>query len=178
MGKEVKKIIESILFVADKPVSVKELANITGFMVTDIQSALKKLVEEYNKRGICLSRKGEYVSLVSAPECASHVSKYLNEELRHDLSPATLETLAIITYKQPITRIEVENIRGVNSDQTLRNLLIRGLVTEVGRKETVGRPILYGTTMEFVQYFGLLNEDEIPKLEELQLFKDEKDETS
>ncbi len=173
MKKNPKKITESILFVADKPVSVKELAKISGFMVTEVQGALKELADEYNKRGICLSRKGEYVSLVTAPDCAEFVSKYLNEELRHDLSQAALETLAIITYKQPITRLEIEDVRGVNTDQTIRNLMIRGLITEVGRKETIGRPILYGTTMEFVQYFGLLNEENIPKLDKLQLFKEE-----
>jgi segregation and condensation protein B len=173
MNKNPKKAIESILFVADKPVSIKELSGITGFMVTEIQNALKDIAVEYNKRGICLARKGEYVSFVTSPECAEFVSKYLNEELRHDLSPAALETLAIVTYKQPLTRIEIEEIRGVNTDQTIRNLMIRGLITEVGRKETIGRPILYGTTMEFVQYFGLLTEEEIPKLEELQLFKEE-----
>jgi segregation and condensation protein B len=167
-----KKVIESILFIAEKPVSVKEMAKITGFMVTDIQQALKELIEEYNTKGICLAKKGEYFSFVSAPECAKYVSKYLNEELRHDLSQAALEALAIITYRQPITRMEIEEIRGLNSEQTLRNLMIRGLISEVGRKETIGRPILYGTTMEFVQYFGLLDEDNIPKLEELQLFKE------
>jgi segregation and condensation protein B len=171
-----KKDIESVLFVAEKPVSIKELAGITGFMVSDLQTALKELEIEYNERGIRLIRKGEYFSLVSAPECADCVSKYLNEELRHDLSPAALETLAIITYKQPITRMEVEEIRGVNSDQTLRNLLIRGLVDEVGRKETIGRPILYGTTMEFIQYFGLTSEENIPKIDDLQLFKEESNE--
>ena len=173
-----KKVIESILFVADKPLSIKEIANITGFMVTDVQTALKSLAEEYENRGICFARKGEFVSFVSAPDCAIYVSKYLNEELRHDLSSASLETLAIITYKQPITRFEIEEIRGVSSDQTLRNLLIRGLIAEVSRKETVGRPILYGTTMEFVQYFGLLDENKIPKLEEPQLFENNKDENS
>lgn len=168
-----KKEVESILFVAEKPVSVKELANVSGFMVTEIQAALKELEKDYEERGIRITRKGEYFSLVSAPECADAVSKYLNEELRHDLSPAALETLAIITYRQPMTRMEIEDIRGVNTDQTLRNLLIRGLIDEVGRKETIGRPILYGTTMEFVQYFGLLSEDSLPKIDELRLFKED-----
>jgi len=178
MQNKISKAIESILFIADKPVSVKELANITGFMVTDIQSALRDLSLEYEKRGICFARKGEFISFFTAPDCASYVSKYLNEELRHDLSTASLETLAIITYKQPLTRLEIEEIRGVNSDQTLRNLMIRGLVAEVGRKETIGRPILYGTTMEFVQYFGLLEEKNIPKFDDLRLFKEKPNETS
>ncbi len=172
MIKNIKNIIESILFVADKPINIKELANIAGFMVSEVQNVLNELENEYTNRGIRLIRKGEYFSVVSAPESAEQVSKYLNEELRHDLSRAALETLAIITYKQPLTRVEIEEIRGVNSDQMLRNLLMRGLICDVGRKETVGRPILYGTTMEFIQYFGFLKEEDLPELEELRLFKE------
>lgn len=167
-------MIESILFVAEKPVSVKELASVTGLMITDVQNALKDLSKEYEKRGIKLVRKGDYFSFVSDPANAKFVSAYLNEELRHDLSEQALETLAIITYKQPITRMEIEELRGVNSEQLIRSLLIRGLICEVGRKDTIGRPILYGTTMEFIQYFGLLSENELPKLEERSLFNNEK----
>ena len=168
---ELKLILESLLFVAEKPVSTKELAGITGEMLGNIQQTLSEISKEYENRGIRLVRKGEYFSFVSAPENAKEVSALLNEELRHDLSQAALETLAIVTYKQPITRMEIEEIRGVNSDQIVRNLMIRGLITEVGRKEAVGKPILYGTTMEFVQYFGLETEDSLPKIEELHLFE-------
>ncbi|MDD5693363.1 MAG: SMC-Scp complex subunit ScpB [Patescibacteria group bacterium] len=173
MEKDVKKNLESLLFVAEKPVSVKELANVTSFMVSEVQTALNELEKEYENRGIRLIRKGEYFSIVTAPECGEIICKYLNEELRHDLSQAALETLAVITYKQPLTRVEIEEIRGVNSDQTLRSLLVRGLICEIGRKETIGRPILYGTTMEFIQYFGLLKEDELPRFDELKLFREE-----
>ncbi len=166
-----KSIIESLLFVAEKPVSVKEIADVTGKMISDVQSCLNEISKDYEIRGIRLVRKGEYFSFVSAPENAKEVSTLLNEELRHDLSQAALETLAIITYKQPITRMEIEEIRGVNSDQLVRNLMIRGLITEVGRRESVGKPILYGTTMEFIQYFGLDAEESLPKIEELQLFE-------
>lgn len=165
-----KSIIESILFVAEKPVSLKELANVSGAMISDVQNILVELETEYRERGLCVIRKGEFFSLVSNPTNALFVSRFLNEELRHDISPAALETLAIITYKQPITKNEIEEIRGVNSDQMVRNLMIRGLITEVGRKDTPGRPILYGTTVEFAEYFGFLKEDEIPKIEELKLF--------
>lgn len=157
-----KSTIESLLFVAEKPVSVKELANAIGEMTIEIEKTLAEIIEEYNGRGIKLVRKGDFYSFVSAPENAETVSKFLNEELRHDLSNSALETLAIITYKQPITRVEVEEIRGVNSDQLIRNLMIRGLICEVGRKETVGKPILYGTTMEFIQYFGLKTDKDLP----------------
>lgn len=163
--KKIKKVIESILLVAEKPVAIKELSACTGAMSSEVQKALTELINEYKDRGIKIIKKGEYFSLVTDPENAEAVSKFLNEELRHDLSEAAIETLSIITYKQPVTRIEIEEIRGVQSDQILRNLLIRGLVSEVGRKEAPGRPILYGTTMEFMQYFGFEDEEQIPKFE-------------
>lgn len=163
--KNVKSIIESILLVADKPVSAKELSICTEVMIADVQKALLELLNDFENRGMRIIKKGDYYSLVTAPENAEAVGKYLNEELRHDLSDAALETLSIVTYKQPITRVEIEEIRGVNSDQIVRNLMIRGLIAEVGRKDSPGRPILYGTTMEFLQFFGLNNDEEIPVFE-------------
>lgn len=164
-NKALESKIESILLVAEKPVSVKELSTVCGSMVTETQKALAELIETYQEKGIKVIKKGEYYSLVTAPENADVVAKFLNEELRHDLSDASLETLSIVTYRQPITRIEIEEIRGASSDQLLRNLMVRGLITEVGRKESPGRPILYGTTMEFLQYFGLESEDQLPKFD-------------
>ncbi|NIM47215.1 MAG: SMC-Scp complex subunit ScpB [Candidatus Aenigmarchaeota archaeon] len=161
-------MIESILLAAEKPVSIKELASVSGFMMSEVQKTVLSLIEEYKEKGIRIIRKGEYIHLVSAPCNAEFVAKYLNEELRADLSQQALETLAIITYKQPITRIEIEEVRGVNCEQILRSLLIRGLITEVDRRDTVGRPILYGTTMEFMQYFGLENESQLPKIDDSQ----------
>lgn len=170
-GNVLKSKLESLLFVAEKPVSVKELASVTGNMLSGVQNALAEIGTDYETKGIRLIRKGEYFSFVSAPENAKEVSTLLNEELRHDLSQAALETLAIVTYKQPITRMEIEELRGVNTDQIVRSLMIRGLIAEVGRKESIGKPILYGTTMEFIQYFGLDAEEKLPKIEELQLFE-------
>lgn len=164
-NKKTKSIIESILLVAEKPVSAKELSLCAKAMISEVQESLLELMREYEKRGIKIIKKGEYYSLVTDPENAGAVCRFLNEELRHDLSSASLETLSIITYKQPVTRIDIEEIRGVSSGQILRNLLIRGLVQEVGRKESPGRPILYGTTMEFLQYFGLKDEKEIPTID-------------
>lgn len=170
MKKNSGNLIESILFVADKPVSIKELATSTGLMITEIQNCLNELVNDYKDRGIKLIRKGEYFSFVSDPVYADYVSKFLNEDLRHDLTKQGLETLAIVFYKQPVTRSEIEEVRGVNSDQLIRSLMVRGLICEVGRKETIGRPILYGTTMEFIQYFGLCSEEELPGLPDRSLF--------
>lgn len=165
-NKNIKSIIESILLVAEKPVSAKEMSVCAEAMTSEVQKSLAELINEYKDRGIKIIKKGDYYSLVTAPENAEVVGKFLNEELRHDLSEAAVETLSIITYKQPITRMEIEEIRGVQADQILRNLMIRGLIGEVGRKESPGRPILYGTTMEFLQYFGLQSEEDIPKFEE------------
>lgn len=161
-----KSQLESILLVAEKPVSAKELASCTEVMTAVVQKALAELIEEYSEKGIKIIKKGEYFSMVTAPENGPVVAKFLNEELRHDLSDAAIETLSIITYKQPVTRVEIEEIRGVQSDQIIRNLMIRGLIGEVGRKEAPGRPILYGTTMEFLQYFGIASEQELPKFEQ------------
>lgn len=166
-----KNVIESILLVAEKPVSARELSKVSGNMLSEVQKTLAELIEEYKNHGIKIIKKGEYYSLVTDPENAEVVARFLNEELRHDLSQPALEILSIITYKQPVTRIDIEEIRGVSSDQILRNLMIRGLITEVGRKEAPGRPILYGTTMEFLQYFGFQHEREIPKFEEPQTNK-------
>lgn len=163
--KETQKTIEAILLVAEKPVSAKELSSVCGAMYADVQKIMVQLIEDYKDRGIKILRKGDYYSLVTDPESAEAVARFLNEELRHDLSEAALEALSIITYKQPVTRVEIEEIRGVASDQLLRNLLIRGLIQEIGRKESPGRPILYGTTMEFLQYFGLNDESELPEFE-------------
>ncbi len=164
-NKKTKSVIESILLVAEKPVSAKELSLCAKTMISEVQESLLELIGEYEKRGIKIIKKGEYYSMVTDPENAGAVCRFLNEELRHDLSGASLETLSIITYKQPVTRIDIEEIRGVSSEQILRNLLIRGLIQEVGRKESPGRPILYGTTMEFLQYFGLKDESEIPDID-------------
>lgn len=164
-NKKLGDMIESILLVAEKPVSTKELATTCGVLVTEVQKSLAELIKHYLNRGIKIIKKGDYYSLVTAPEYAETVGRFLNEELRHDLTEAALETLSVVTYKQPITRIEVEEIRGVNSDQIIRNLMIRGLIAEIGRKESPGKPILYGTTMEFLQYFGLENESELPMIE-------------
>jgi len=165
MANNFKSIIESILLVAEKPISIKELSSVTGSMVSEVQKILAELIKEFQNRGMRIIRKGEFFHLVSAPENADFVARYLNEELRSDLSQPALETLSIIAYRQPTTRLEVEEIRGVSSDQVLRQLSVRGLICEVGRKETPGRPILYGTTMEFLQFFGLSDHQELPKIE-------------
>jgi segregation and condensation protein B len=165
-NKELINIIESILFVAEKPVSIAEISKISGTVTFEVQKALLALTEDYKKRGLRIIRKGNYFQLITAPEVGEYIARYLNQELKKELGQAALEALAIITYKQPITRLEVEKIRGVNCDAILRTLQIKGLIQEVDRKDAPGRPILYGTTFEFLQYLGVESLEELPSLSE------------
>ncbi len=158
--------VESLLFVADAPVSVGRLAEALEVTAGQVERALADLEAAYAERGLRLQRAGSRVQLITAPDTAPFVERFLGLEARTRLSRAALETLAIVAYRQPITRPEIEAIRGVNSDSVLRTLLGVGLIEEVGRAPTVGRPILYGTTFEFLQHFGLRGLDELPPLEE------------
>jgi segregation and condensation protein B len=157
--------IESLLFVADAPVTVSQLAEAVERDAGDVEAALQFLAESYRERGLCLQRKGDRVQLVSAPEAAPYIENFLGLSLSSKLSAAALETLAIIAYKQPITRPQIEAIRGVSSDGVLRTLMSKGLIEEIGRLDTVGHPIIFGTTFEFLQYFGLSSLSELPPLE-------------
>jgi len=159
--------VESLLFVADAPVSVNRLAEALEVTPVQVEQVLAELEAAYAGRGVRLQRAGNRVQLVSAPEAASHVERFLGLEARTSLSQAALETLAIIAYRQPITRPQLETIRGVSSDSVLRTLLSVGLIEEMGRAPGVGRPILYGVTFEFLQHFGLRSLDELPPLEKL-----------
>jgi segregation and condensation protein B len=157
--------VESLLFVADDPVSVGRLAEALEITPGQVEQALTDLATAYAGRGLCLQRVGSRVQLVTTPEAASFVERFLGLETRVSLSRAALETLSIIAYRQPVTRSEIETIRGVSSDSVLRTLLSVGLIEEVGRAPAVGRPILYGTTFEFLQHFGLSGLDELPPLD-------------
>ena len=165
---ELQALVESLLFVADQPVTVGQLSRTLEVKETALEESLSALDELYvqGKRGLRLQRKGGRVQLVTAPDAASCVRRFLGLELSGPLSQAAMEALAIVAYRQPVTRAQVEAIRGVNSDGVLRTLVGRGFVEEVGRLEQVGRPILYGTTFEFLQQFGLRSVEELPPLEE------------
>lgn len=159
-------LIESLLFVASEPVSIEQLASALEVSPEEVEEALKQLTQACAQRGVRLQRRGRRVQMVTAPEAADQVRKFLGLELSGRLSPAAMETLAIIAYRQPMTRVEVEAIRGVNSDSTIRTLLNRGLIEEQGRLEQPGRPILFGTTFDFLQQFGLTTLDQLPDLHE------------
>ena len=163
-GLSLKAQIESLLFVASEPVTGDRLAAALQAGSEQVAEALKSLEQEYAERGFRLQRKGERVQLVTAPEAAEAVRTFLGLEVSSKLSPAALETLAIVAYRQPVTRSEIELVRGVSSDSVLRTLVSRGLVEEQGRLEQAGRPIIYGTTFEFLQQFGLYSLEQLPPL--------------
>jgi segregation and condensation protein B len=161
-----KSLVETLIFVSEGPVAIDTLAATLEQDEAAIESAIAALTDEYQDRGFRLQRTRDRVQLVSAPESASYVQKLLGLEGSARLSIAALETLAIIAYRQPVTRPQIEAVRGVNCDGVIHNLLMRTLVEEVGRLETVGHPILYGTTFEFLQHFGLSNVNDLPPLPE------------
>jgi segregation and condensation protein B len=163
---DLKSLIESLLFVADRPATVEGLATALQVSVDDIEAALRTLSEEYAERGIRIQRHRARVQLVSAPEAGPEIERFLGLEQSGRLSVAALETLSIVCYRQPVTRAEIEAIRGVDSTSVLRSLVRRGLLEEVGRAPRVGRPILFGTTFEFLQQFGLESMRDLPNWEE------------
>jgi segregation and condensation protein B len=161
-----KSLVETLIFVSEGPVAVASIATALEQDEATVESALAALAEEYQQRGIRLQRIHDRVQLVSAPEAAPYVQRLLGLDGSSRLSIAALETLAIVAYRQPVTRPQIESVRGVNCDGVIHNLLMRDLIEEVGRLETVGHPIQYGTTFGFLQYFGLSDVTELPPLPE------------
>lgn len=160
-------LIEALLLVAgNEGTTVERLARATGASLNEVEAALLMLEERQQGRGIRLQRHGNRVRWVTAPEAAAMVRAFLDVEIQVRFSRAALETLAIIAYKQPITRPEIDAIRGVNSDAVVRKLLELGLIEEVGRASGPGRPILYATTPKFLELFGLTSLEDLPPLDE------------
>ncbi len=156
--------LEAMLFVSSGLVSAGQLAKVLDVTESEVDSALNELELHYKEmgHGLRLMRVKSRVQLTTAPELSGSIEAFLGLEATSTLSQAALETLAIIAYKQPVTRPEVDVIRGVNSDGVMRTLLSKGLIEELGRAETPGRPIYYGTSPEFLQYFGLESLDALP----------------
>ncbi len=154
--------IEAVLFVAERPVTVSELAKLLAVSPDAVEGAVAVLTAHVAGRGLTLQRLGDALQLVTHPRAAPAVQRFLGLEMSARLSPAALETLAIVAYRQPVTRGDIETLRGVNADGVLANLVTRGLVEEVGRRNAVGRPILYGTTFEFLRAFGLNSLADLP----------------
>lgn len=160
--------VESVLFVAEEPISAHRLAEALEVTSEQVERALEVLAAHYEGGGLRLQRIQGRVQLTTAPEAAPYIERFLGLEARVHISQAALEALAIVAYRQPITRPEIEAIRGVGSDSVLRTLLSAGLIDRVGRADGVGRPFLYGTTPEFLQHFGLQSLDELPQLEQFE----------
>lgn len=156
--------VESLLFVADGPVPVARLAEALEVNLREVEAALEALSAAYAERGLSLQRIRDKVQLTTAPAAAERVQRFLGLAASAPLSKAALETLAIIAYQQPVTRPQIDAIRGVNSDSVIKNLLAKGLIEESGRTEGPGRPVLYGTTAEFLQHFGLTSLADLPPL--------------
>jgi len=156
--------IEALLYVSDSPVSEGELANTLQVSSRQIKQAIEVLDKDCERRGLRIQRHKNDVQLTTAPEAATDVERFLNLERTARLTRAALEVLAIIAYQQHVTRPQIDSIRGVNSDSVLRTLLRHGLIEDVGRSDGPGRPILYTTTSEFLQHFGLGDLHELPQL--------------
>ncbi|MGC8257592.1 SMC-Scp complex subunit ScpB [Leuconostoc mesenteroides] len=160
--------IEALLFVSgDEGISVKNMSIITGFDRSAIQGLLEELVLKYDtdlSSALQIRKSDDVYRLVTKPELGGTVKQYFDSPVNAILSQAQLETLVIVAYKQPITRVEIDTIRGVQSSGTLQKLALRQLVHEVGRKDELGRPIMFGTTDEFLDYFGLKSIEELPPL--------------
>jgi len=156
--------IEALLFVSSGLISMGQIAKALDISESEVEKTLRTLEEHYKAQGhgLRLMRVKSRVQLMTAPELSTTIETFLGLETTSTLSQAALEALAIIAYKQPITRPEVDVIRGVNSDAVMRTLLNKGLIEELGRAETPGRPIFYGTSPEFLQYFGLESLDALP----------------
>lgn len=164
-----KAITEGLLFAAgEEGLTIQQLGNILELDKSTVQMILDELKFDYEheKRGITLMQSSDVFHLTTKPEHAPYFEKLIQSPHSSRLSQAALETLAIIAYRQPITRTEIEEIRGVKSDRPIQTLLSRSLIEEAGRKESSGRPILFKTTTEFLTYFGLTSIDDLPPLPE------------
>jgi len=156
--------LEALLFVAERPLTRREIATLAGVDREIVDGLLGDLEVILRERGLRLLAAGDEVQLVTSPDAGALIARYVGADATR-LSPAALETLAIVAYRQPVTRGMVERIRGVDSDYVLRTLLHRRLVVEQGRADTPGRPILYGTGFDFLERFGLTSLDDLPPLD-------------
>lgn len=166
-----KYAIEGILFAAGEPVKAAKLAVVLDVPLEDVKNAVDELKEEYNtdKRGFNIIDIMEGYQICSRPEYYTYIQEILGEQRNQPLSNAAMEALAIIAYKQPITRAQIEAVRGVNSDGCVNRLYERGLIEEAGRLDAPGRPILYVTTPTFLRCFGLKSPDELPPINFVQM---------
>jgi segregation and condensation protein B len=171
-----KASLEAVLFVAPVSVNLSQIASALDISEREADKVLSQLEEDYQDRGLRIQRHAGRIQLTTAPDAAESIERFLGLEVATYLSQAALEALSIVAYQQPVTRPHVDSIRGVNSDGVMKSLLHKGLIQDIGRADGPGRPILYSTTPEFLQQFGLNSLEELPDLEtgeELPADKDE-----
>jgi segregation and condensation protein B len=154
-------VLESLLFVAGEPVQIAALARAVGWPGAKVRESLEELSVACRGRGLVVQWTGEAVQLATDPEAAPVVERFVGGDHEQPLSRGALETLAIVAFKQPISRVTIDSMRGVNSDYMIGRLRERGLIEEVGRARGPGRPLLYGTTFRFLEYFGLQRAEEL-----------------
>lgn len=176
---ELAHIIEAILFVAGEPVSLEDLIKALDVTEVELRAALDRLESEYdfNRRGIRLNRFGSHVQLATRAEFAPYVERLLQPVQKQSLSQKAMETLAVVAYRQPVTKGDIEAVRGMKCDYSVQSLVNKGLIEEVGRKDALGRPILYGTTDKFLEHFGISSLAELPQLPEMEDMTQEDAET-
>lgn len=165
-----KPVLEGLLFISgDEGISLTDIQDILEIEEKDALELLKELKEEYSseERGVSLKKLGGVYKLTTKKEHRKYYEKLAEASLMKSLSQSALETLAIIAYNEPVTRLQVDEFRGVNSSQMIRNLAARDFIKEVGRSESLGRPILYGITDNFLDYFGINSKDELPRIEDI-----------
>lgn len=160
--------IEAILFVAGDAVELQELERALNVSRLELEEALQTLTNRYDdaRSGLMVKRFGNRVQLATRPEFAADVARMLQPIQKQSLSQALMETLAVIAYRQPVTKAEIEQLRGIRCDYAVQTLTAKGMIQELGRKEVLGRPILYGTTLAFLEHFGLMSLDNLPPLPE------------
>lgn len=163
---DAKNVVESLLFVSKRPISVDDIQEISQFGTDLINGIINELSSDYEKRGLQLIKLANGYLIATRPKYSDYIEKFLNSPVSVTLSQQSLETLSIIAYKQPVTKADVERIRGVMCDGVIKTLLDKKLIKESGRSDAVGRPILYSTTVEFLKHFGLHDLSELPPLEE------------
>ena len=171
-------ILEGLLFVVgDEGLTLDDVTEVLNITEDEAKKLVHNLKTNYekNNRGLRLNYLGNTFKLTTKEEHKEYYEKLLENPKTHTLSQAALEVLAIIAYNEPITRVDIDNMRGVDSIYVLRKLLAKGLIKEAGKSNTPGRPILYKTTDDFLDYFGLATKEDLPKIEEIVTDNEEKD---
>jgi segregation and condensation protein B len=166
---EKRSVLEVLLFLSGEPITFATIRDVIDFPEPEIKMLMDELIMQYRERngGLFIAEIANGYQMVTNPEFSEWVIKFKSTQLSSKLSMPALETLSIIAYKQPLIKAEIEQLRGVNSDSAIRTLLERRLIKVIGRKEAPGRPFLYGTTREFLQYFGLKDLTELPTIKDL-----------